>query len=239
MTTAPKSPKKPKPSDKSKAPKNPRPKPTREQEIEEQRYLNEMWKLLSDLKDEAIVPAWKAAIFLGISEKKLSRLRHSQRGPDYIQVIAKDGTKARNQDPEYVMGELRRYRASLIVSSTSDAKKMREITFATIQSLLEEQPYWIQTIHSTARGGMGRGTVSKSSNVIIGHTQTVSDKKFKKLLTNKDARVRWISLDEAMSLPWADEEARQPFHYAYVAVLKQSIKKSGAQQERAAVFNAT
>lgn len=201
--------------------------------VEKLREAVETAKLFEALPDDKAISAELAALYLNVSEKTLSRLRGNSDGPEYEQVVTDKDSKALNQKINYAMGVLRRYRKSITVKSTLDAADKRGCTFATIPDLLRDEPYWIQTIHSKAKGGMGRGTVTKSKEMIVGHVQTVSDKQFKKLLNDPNANVRWMSLDEAMSRPWADEEARQPFHNTYVGVLKDSIKKSKDQQEAA------
>jgi len=202
--------------------------------LEEARDLADTWEILKVLPDDAVISSGLAGVFLGIGPKTLKRLRNIKAdGPPYQKVITNQKSKAMNQDVEYILGDLRKYRASILLRNTKEERERRGLSFASLSDLLEEQPYWIQTIHTKTKGGMGRGSVASSRDVIVDHVQTISEKKFKKLLTDKDADVRHLSLDEAMSIPWADEEARQPFHEAYIAVLKRSIKQSKAFQERA------
>lgn len=201
--------------------------------IEAIRQQVEIWKAFEGLSGEATIPPELAAAYLGISKKSLARLRQNGEGPPYIQVRAESETTARNQKVNYILEDLSIYRTSQKVGSTMEAAQLRGMTFATLSDLLEEQPFWIQTIHAESKGGMGRETVSKSREVIVGHVLTVSDPEFAKLLRDPDAEVKWMSLDDAMSLSWADEEARAPFHAAYVEVLQQSINRSNQQQEAA------
>lgn len=200
--------------------------------LETIRQQAEIWKAFQDIPDDAVVDSKLAAVFLGISHQSLARMRGKGGSPPYVQLREDDST-ARNQRVNYILKDLRAWRESNKVSSTMEAAQLRGLTFSTLPSLLEEQPFWILTTHSKSKGTMGRGEVSESLEVIADHVFTIPGDKFSKLLQDPNAEVQWISLDEAMSRPWANDEARQPFHEAYTKVLQQSIDRSAAQQEAA------
>lgn len=198
-----------------------------------------IWEVLDKLPDSAVIPAEMAEVYLDVHEKTLARLRQKREsgelnsGPPYIQHRTKAGTKARNQKVSYEMGDLRAYRASQKVGNTMEAAVLREMAFAALPDLLEPHPFWVRTIRSESRGGMGRATVSKSREVIVGHIQTVSYEQLSQLLADPDAEIQQLSLDHAMGMDWADEEARAPFHKAYTEVLQQAIDQSNRLQEGA------
>jgi hypothetical protein len=162
---------------------------------------------------------------------------NNEAGDQKVKVkTKKEKTTARNQPVSYLMSDLRKYRASIIVNNTMEAATLRGMTFSTLSDLFEEYPFWIKTIHSQKKArGMGRvGMVSMSNEVIVGQLQTVSEEEFKRLVVDPDVEIRQLSLDDAMTRHnWADDEARGPFHSAYIEVLQQAIHQSNTQQERA------
>ncbi len=198
--------------------------------IETIRKQVEIWEAFKGLPDDSVVRADLAAIFLGISKKTLAKLRQEGDGPPYIQISA-EGSTARNQLVNYVLGKLRVYRASKEVDSSIHAAKVRGLTFSSLNDLLEEQPFWQRTTVSMVKGGMGRGMVEKERTTIVGHVQTVSDSDFESLLHEPKAEVIWLSLADAMDRELSLSEARQPFHRAYIKVLEGMIEGSNRQQE--------
>lgn len=195
----------------------------------------EIWEAFKDLPDEAVVRADLAAVFLGISKKTLARLRQEGGGPPYIQNI-EEGSTARNQIVNYVMGKLRAYRASKEVTSSMNAAQMRGLTFATLEDLIEEQPYWQQSMFGEKRVGMGT-KITKAYPRIVGHVQTVSDEEFASLLHDENAEVVWLSLPDALKEVWVSPQARTPFHEAYIELLRGWIEQSNAGQEAAVLLD--
>lgn len=190
-----------------------------------------IWEAFKGLSDEAVVRSDLAAIFLGISKKTLARLRQNGDGPPYVQV-AEEGSDARNQIVNYVMGKLRAYRASKEVKSSMDAAEIRGKTFSTIADLLEEQPFVMKTIYSTGKVGMG-DPISKSHSEILGHIFTITDEDLSSLLHDETMEVVWLSLPDALNENWSNGEARNPFHKAYTELLQGWIAESVRGQEAA------
>lgn len=198
-----------------------------------------IWDVLDTFPDTAVVHEEMAAVYLDVHPKTLYRLRckpdtgDADSGIPYIQHRTTAGTTARNQKVSYEMGDLRRYRASQKVKNTMDAAALRGMAFGTLSDMLDEHPFWVKTLHSESRGGMGRETVIRSTEVIVGHLQSVPEAMLKDLVENPDIEIQFLSLVEALQCPWIDGESRLPFHSAYVQLLQVSIDQSNAQQEAA------
>ena len=190
-----------------------------------------IWEAFKDLSDEAVVRSDFAAIFLGISKKTLARLRQNGDGPPYVQV-AGEGSDARNQIVNYVMGKLRAYRASKEVSSSMNAAEVRGLTFSTLEDLLEEQPFVMKTTYSNRKVGMG-SEITKSKSEILGHIFTVKNEDLISLLQDENMEVVWLSLPDALKEDWANGEVRKPFNNAYSELLQGWIAESIRGQEAA------
>ena len=63
--------------------------------IETLRELSEVWRLFSDMPDDATLNVELASLYLGISVKSLARYRQNGGGPQYIQYQSEDSI-ARN-----------------------------------------------------------------------------------------------------------------------------------------------
>lgn len=201
-------------------------------DIQQVRDLAEALAIISAMPEDASIGAGLAAVFLGVNEKKLEKIRaDTGSGLPYIQY-PNSATKARNQDVYYVLGDLRQWRERKKVDSTLEAARIRGLTFSTMEDLLEEQPYWQQTVFGESRAVLG-GEITKSYPRIIGHIQTVSDEEFASLLHDENAEVIWLSLPDALKEDWASPKARAPFHEAYIELLQGWIDQSNAGQEAA------
>lgn len=199
--------------------------------IETIRKQVEIWEAFKGFPDEAVVRADLAAIYLEVSKKTLARLRQNGGGPPYIQNPEEE-SEARNQIVTYEMGDLRAYRASKKVKSSMNAAKMRGLAFATLEDLLEEQPFVMRTDFSKGRVGMSLDR-NKSISTIMGHILTISDEDFSSLLSDKSMEVVWLPLPEALNENWASPKAREPFHNAYTKLLQGWIDQSVSGQEAA------
>lgn len=189
----------------------------------------EIIQILSEYPADTPISNEDAAIYLDRSPKTLSRMRSAGTGPLYAQPKTKAGTTARNQDIFYVLKDLRAWVDEQRISSTLEAAKDRGLCFDSIPDLFNDQPFWVKTITEETKGGLGRGQIQKSHDVIIGHIQTVPTETFKQLLSDPTARMMTCSLDDAMKKPWATSDARQPFQNAYVELLRQSIEVAELQ----------
>jgi hypothetical protein len=98
---------------------------------------------VSELSDDTNISAAFAALYLGMSEKSLSRLRQKGGGPAYMQHHA-TGSKARNQRVMYKMIELRSYQKKHTVTSSMEAAVLRGMALMTASALLTEQPFFIR-----------------------------------------------------------------------------------------------
>ena len=178
----------------------------------------EIMNRVCGLDDDAIISAPLAAIYLGVSEKTLARLRQQGDGPPYIQYPG-DGSRARNQKINYRKGTLKSWRDAHEVGSTLQAATVRGIArmhaglFAATESLgwsseiLDgfslknevalsiEQPFFV-----------GRGGLSDSPYILY-HALACEPIDFELTVENMcdDAEcecVLWLPWGVALLMPW-------------------------------------
>ncbi|EPY4089236.1 hypothetical protein ACXDGI_002479 [Klebsiella quasipneumoniae] len=187
--------------------------------VETLRELSEVWRLFSDMPDDATLNVELASLYLGISVKTLARYRQNGGGPQYIQYQTED-SKVRNQRVNYLLRDLRSWRDNHRVSSTMHAAQVRGLTFTSLSDFTEPQPFW----KMITNGGF--------KNKIISHALTIPDESFKKYLLEPRAKVVWISVEEALFLAWMNKDERAIWHKAFTSVLKNIVLASDAEQER-------
>lgn len=205
-------------------------------EIEAQklRTQQEIWKQLEDASDHRTVGADWAMIYLNVkSRKTLDRhvlhggLKISKSDDTTPPVEGKD-KNGKTQPIYFLMAELRRYKKGF--NKERKGAELHAVNFASLSDLMVEQhPFWIQTIYTEKKGGMGRGMIRISHEVIIGHVGLVNKERFSELVQDPNADIKTLSLDQAMNLPWADAESRQPFQNTYIRVLQQAIQDAEVQ----------
>lgn len=191
--------------------------------IEVLRDLSEVWRLFSDMPEEATLNAELAALYLGVSVKTLARYRQNGDGPPYIQYQSED-SKARNQKVNYLLGDLRVWRDEHKVKNTMHAAQIRGLTFTSLSDFTEPQPFWQMTNNSG------------SANKIISHALTIPDDDFRQLLS--DAEVNWISIEEALFLDWINVDERKKWNELFNEVLNYLIKSSNAALEKHTIESA-
>ncbi|HCL8467676.1 MULTISPECIES: hypothetical protein [Enterobacteriaceae] len=187
--------------------------------VETLRDLSEVWKLFSEIPDDATLSVDLAALYLGISVKSLARYRQKGGGPQYIQYQSED-SKARNQRINYLLGDLRNWRETHKVKDTIHAAQVRGLTFASLGDFTEPQPFWL--LHN----------VNDSHNKILSHALTTPDADFKALLLKKNATVVWFSVEEALFMNWVSVYERLKWNNLLNEVLKHIIKSSNVAQEK-------
>lgn len=187
--------------------------------IEVLRGLSEVWRLFSDMPEEATLNAELAALYLGVSVKTLARYRQNGDGPPYIQYQSED-SKARNQKVNYLLGDLRVWRDEHKVKNTMHAAQIRGLTFTSLSDFTEPQPFWQMT------------NDSGSGNKIISHALTIPDDDFRQLLSDPNAEVIWISVEEALFIKWDNKDGRAIWHLIFTSALNNMVLASDAEQER-------
>lgn len=187
--------------------------------IEVLRDLSEVWRLFSDMPEEATLNAEMAALYLGISVKTLARYRQNGDGPPYIQYQSED-SKARNQKVNYLLGDLRVWRDEHKVKNTIHAAQIRGLTFTSLSDFTEPQPFW-QMINN-----------DDSDNKIISHALTIPDNEFRQLLFDPNAEVICLSIEEALFIAWINTDERAIWHKVFTSVLKNIALASDAEQEK-------
>ena len=93
-------------------------------ELEKVMAMAEVLKSLEGLPSDTVIPAKLAAVYLGLGEKTLSRMRQEGDGPRYIQHRANKKTRARNQRISYQLSDLQEYLSSRKVQSPLQAAKL-------------------------------------------------------------------------------------------------------------------
>lgn len=171
---------------------------------------------LGRMPDESILEPALAALYLRVSEQTLARLRSEGGGPDYSQP--KEG--GRNAKVSYRMEDLRRWHRSGKVSSTMEAAKSRGLCFASLMDLATPQPFW-----QSAAGQL-------DSPALVGSASRFDEK-------SAVLEIAWLSVIEAMGMPWFDTEARALFQDAYSELLRDEASRSRAIQEEFELFQLT
>jgi hypothetical protein len=181
---------------------------------------------LSRLSDDTAVPPELAALFLGVSESTLRRMRDGT-GPKYVQPKSTSkGSEGlgRNQAIMYRIGELKAWQKNNQFSSTIEAAQARGLCFASLLDLATEQPFLTR--------------VDKSQRV-IGHGLAVPLTKTRRLLQGAKARILWMAWEEALALTWESSAARGPFERAFSSALSRAEGSSFAGREATEVVEAT
>ncbi|MEX2944041.1 hypothetical protein [Serratia fonticola] len=193
--------------------------------IETLRELSEVWRLFSDMPDDATLNVELASLYLGISVKSLARYRQNGGGPQYIQYQSED-SKARNQRINYLLRDLRSWRDNHKVSNTMHAAQIRGLTFASLSDFTEPQPFW-QMI-----------TNGCSKNKLISHALTTPDDIFRQLLEEPNKKVIWTSIEEALFMDWINVDERKRWNELFNEVLNYLIKSSNAALEKQTIETA-
>jgi len=168
---------------------------------------------LGRMPDDSILEPALAALYLRVSEQTLARLRSEGGGPDYSQP--KEG--GRNAKVSYRMEDLRRWHRSGKVSSTMEAAKSRGLCFASLMDLAIPQPFW-----QSPSGQL-------DSPALIGSASRFDEK-------SAVFEIVWLSVIEAMGMPWSDTKTRALFQDAYSGLLRDEAGRSRAIQEEFELF---
>ncbi|WP_375223934.1 hypothetical protein [Klebsiella pneumoniae] len=193
--------------------------------IETLRELSEVWRLFSDMPDDATLNVELASLYLGISVKSLARYRQNGGGPQYIQYQSED-SKARNQRINYLLRDLRSWRDDHKVSNTMHAAQIRGLTFASLSDFTDPQPFW-QMI-----------TNGCSKNKLISHALTTPDDIFRQLLEEPNKKVIWTSVEEALFMDWINVDERKRWNDLFNEVLNYLIKSANAALEKQTIETA-
>ena len=94
-------------------------------ELERVAAMAAVWKSFEGLPSDAVIPAKLAAVYLGLGEKTLTRLRQSGAGPRYIQHLVNKNSRTRNQKVSYQLSNLQEYLSSRKVQSPLQVAKLR------------------------------------------------------------------------------------------------------------------
>lgn len=193
--------------------------------IETLRELSEVWRLFSNMPDDATLNVELASLYLGISVKSLARYRQNGGGPQYIQYQTED-SKARNQRVNYLLRDLRSWRDNHRVSSTMQAAQVWGLAFTCLSDFTEPQPFW-QMI-----------TNGCSKNKLISHALTTPDDIFRQLLEEPNKKVIWTSIEEALFMDWINVDERKRWNDLFNEVLNYLIKSSNAALEKQTIETA-
>lgn len=182
--------------------------------VETLRDLSEVWKLFGGMPDETTLNAELTALFLGISIKTLARYRQNGGGPPYVQYQSED-SKARNQRVLYVLGDLRVWRDIHKVTSSMHGAQVRGLVFTSLIDFTEEHPFVItnKIIRKSKRKRLGIGNLESVlyDDVLLGHVLCVEEEILAEKISNKDFKVIWISVEEALKKHWEHNDNKNAF----------------------------
>ena len=184
--------------------------------VETLREFSEVWKLFSEIPDDATLNVELASLYLGISVKSLARYRQNGGGPAYIQYQV-ENSKARNQRVNYLLKDLRAWRDNHKVQNTMHAAQIRGLTFTSLTDLCEPHPFWLSNF---------------SGQKIISHALTTSDDLFRKLFSEPNVDIVWISVEQAIFKEWENKNERIIWHNIFITILNNLSYASEAAQER-------
>lgn len=175
---------------------------------------------LSELHDDTTLEPALAAIYLGISTKKLEEMRlassRSDRdpvGPPFIKLVDRRST-GRNQSVFYKLGDLRAYQQSLKVSSSFEA---------CLKSGLGE---WVKEQHMFYVQANGAG-----GSIIVAATNDFDsieerDLHFSKLWSGEFG-ADGFSLFNAQAKDWRDPVKREQVRAAWRELLNRELQATG------------
>ena len=158
------------------------------------------------LNDDVVVGAGLAALFLGVSQKTLSRYRQNGTSPPYSQYPATN-SKARNQKVYYEMRDLRVWREKYKVLSTMDAAATRGMSFTTLSDVTIAQPFWI------------------SKDIIIDHALDSTAEIFTQRLKNSENSIIWLNWQNVLENTWQSAEIKNKFLNPYSSLLTKLLGK--------------
>jgi len=187
--------------------------------LETLRNASEIWRLFSDMPDDAAIGVDLAALYLGVSVKTLARYRQNGDGPPYVQYQSSE-SKARNQRVNYLLGDLRAWRNNHRVSSTMQAAQVRGLAFTSLKDFVEPQPFWADS----------------SDDKIIGHILTLPHSIFKDCLKKYTCEITWLSVEEGLLRQWKNAEERKIWHGVFQETIQCILLESTAQQEKHEIF---
>lgn len=190
------------------------------------RDFTEAWKLFGELSDDTALNVELTALYLGVSVKTLARYRQNGDGPPYIQYPT-GNSKARNQQVNYLLRDLKIWRDGHKVVSTMQAAQVRGLTFNSLIDFTLPQPFW----------HIDKDIESDNHNKILSHALRTPDERFKIYLEEKHVNIIWLSIEQALLLDWTDLNERQVFNDLFVNLLSNLIQLSTSAQENLILSN--
>ncbi|ABO55168.1 helix-turn-helix domain-containing protein [Burkholderia vietnamiensis] len=201
--------------------------------VEQLIELENAWRIFDGLAPDTAIPGELAAVFLGVSDRTLKRLRGRGDGPPYVQY-PESGSVRRNQRVLYILSDLRKWREHKRVTSTIEAATARGLTFTTRDSVFhDEHPFWAQRILD---GEPVMGAPEGATLLILGHALCVPEDSSRELLAaalDVEPKVALVhlTLAEALDQAWDRSVDRLPFHRAYLAALLHESLLAVSRQE--------
>lgn len=165
--------------------------------------------VISDLSDDTTLEPKLAALFLGISTKKLEAMRSAaaDAGLPFLKMM-NPSSKGRNQSIFYKLGDLRDFQKSLKVQSTFDA------------CLKAGMADW--TKH--ARSFYAVRSTGHLLREITDFRDHSEHELFFSLLLAKKLQIKHYTLFDAVHVTWGDAEAHSNLKGALVHLLKKELQ---------------
>ncbi len=164
--------------------------------------LRSHFRYLYDLPNKATMTPTETAFLLGVSEKKLSRLRSAGGGPPYLQY-AEAGSEARNQSVLYRFGDVIAYQDNSLVASTMDAAIQRGLAFITLTDI-DDQPFFIEI----------------STGKVASHGYAMSPDDLYDIHPSTLYQLVWMDWADALSKFWANTDKLASYSDKHTSLLK-------------------
>lgn len=164
---------------------------------------------ISELSDDTTLQPHQAAIYLGISAKKLEAMRSSVQpsGPPFIKLVDKT-SKARNQSVFYKLGDLRRYQDEFRVKSSHEAALKTDI-------------YKFTRVAHSFYAKQETGALLRE--VVDFHNLAEREQFFLKYLQGT-VRVRRLTLCDAVHAEWSDARFHSKLRDGWARIIDRELK---------------
>lgn len=181
---------------------------TQESRVEELAVLK-MRSEISELSNDTTLEPHNAAVYLGISTKKLEAMRSAVQpsGPPFIKMVDKT-SKARNQSVFYKLGDLRKYQDEFRVHSSHEAS-------------LKTSIYQFTRVAHTFYAEKRTGTLLCGVDGLT--TSAERDEYFLKFLQQKIS-VRRLTLLDAVHSEWRDSKRHSKIRRVWKSILEQELR---------------
>ncbi len=165
---------------------------------------------IAELSDDTTLEPHNAAVYLGISAKKLEAMRSAAHpsGPPFIKMVDKT-SKARNQSVFYKLGDLRRYQDEFRVNSSHEAA-------------LKTSIYKFTRVAHSFYAAQETGALVRE---IVDFQDLAEREAFFLKYMQSEIRVRRLTLFDAVHAEWSDSKLHRKLRDEWAYVIDRELKK--------------